>query len=147
MRLNKSKSIAYVSLTYSPLINTLIQINLDTLTSSEIWANQVGSDKYKGGKGVVYLRSVADDKFLELSIGSCNDCDGGFAGTIILNINTQKEKYIMGIDNVRFNIANHTFSYQKLAPFEGPCNGDYGCDDGLMTVAKPSGKIFTENLP
>jgi len=154
-KLNNSKGVAYVSLNYDAkvnsqypgLVNKIIQIKLDTLVSSEIWSNEVGSNKYEGGKGVAYIETVTEDRFLTFWIGSCYACEGGPAGTVILNIDTKKEKYFKDIGNIQFNITNNTFSYQKLALFQEPCDPGPGCDNGQRTVMKPAGQSYTENLP
>jgi len=154
-KLNNSKSMAYVALNYGSevngqypgLTNKIVQIKLDTRSSNEIWSNEVGSNKYEGGKGVAYVENVFEDKFLTFWIGSCYACEGGPAGSVVFNINTKKEKYFKDIGNIQFNIPNNTFSYQKLAPFQEPCDPSPGCDNGQRTVMKPSGQIYTENLP
>lgn len=154
-KLNNSKSVAYVALNYGNevngqypgLTNKIVQIKLGSLISSEIWSNEVGSNKYEGGKGVVYVETTTEDKFLTFWIASCYACEGGPAGTVILNIDTKKEKYFKDIGNIQFDVAGNTFSYQKLAPFQEPCDPSPGCDNGQRTVMKPAGQTFTEILP
>lgn len=153
--LNKPKTVAYIVVNYGVdmngpqpgLTNAIVQIRLDTLSTNEIWSNEIGSKKYEGAGGAAYLDTVAEDKFLTFWVASCYACEGGPAGTVILNINTKKEKYFRNIGNIQFSIANNTFSYQKLAPFQEPCDPSPGCDNGQRTVMKPSGQSYTENLP
>lgn len=153
--LNQSKTVAYVVVNYGVdlngpqpgLTNTIIQTKLNTMTTSEIWSNEIGSKKYEGGGGAAYLDMVVGDKFLTFWIASCYACEGGPAGTVVLNINSKREKYFQDIGNIQFEIASNTFSYQKLAPFQEPCDPSPGCDNGQRTVMKPTGQIFTENLP
>lgn len=153
--LNQPKTVAYVVVNYGVdmngsqpgLTNAIIQTRLDTMSTNEIWSNEIGSKKYEGAGGTAYLDTVAEDKFLTFWIASCYACEGGPAGTVILNITTKKEKYFRDIGNIQFDIAGNTFSYQKLAPFQEPCDPSPGCDNGQRTVMKPSGQSYTENLP
>lgn len=154
-KLNNSKSVAYVALNYGNevngqypgITNKIIQIKLGSLVSNEVWSNEVGSNKYEGGKGVAYIETVTEDKFLTFWVGSCYACEGGPAGTVILNISTKKENYFRDIGNIQFNITSNTFSYQKLVPFQESCDPSPSCDNGQRTVMKPSGQSYTENLP
>ncbi len=153
--LNESDDLAYVSLNYEieddrefpNLINRIIQIKLDTLESTEVWSNKIGSNKYEGGEGPVYLRANIGDKFLISEIINCYECEGSPAGTIILNTNTKQEKFFSNIGNIQFNIQDNTFSYQKLASLQESCNPSPVCDNGKKTVMKPAGQIYTEDLP
>lgn len=146
--MNKSENIVYVSINYSisgpDMLNSILQIAADGSVVNELWSNNIGSNKYPNGQGIVYLKQVVDDKYLVFEITDCYGCEAMHAGTIVLNIPTRNEGYYEMAGNVQINLEAGTLSYQKLAPFQEVCEG---CENGQTTVLKPTGQILTENLP
>lgn len=157
LKLNNTKTILYISLNLEAkasaqypdnLVNKVYQVMLSSLSSNEIWSNDVGSSKYTG-KGVAYIDQIAEDKFVSMLIGDCYACGGHTpTKTVILNIAIRSEKYMEGIGDIQFSLQSNTFAYKKLVPFKEPCEPSPGCDsDGTRTVMKPSGQVFSEKLP
>lgn len=155
-KFNNTKSYLYISANFQgtnpnkyPNITTKIyQINLNDLSSKQLWTGEIGSDKYeqKGGAGI---SQVVDDKYIVLQIGVCYACEGfDPAGVVIVNVANDKEKYLGAVGDLQFDLNNNTVSYKKLTPFKESCEPSPGCDnDGKRTVYKPSGQVMTNNLP
>lgn len=131
------------------LTNHIYRINLNNLTSDDLWSHDLSPNKYKGASGAAYVKGFStDNNYLVLSVFGCYACEGSEAGELVLNNQTKDEKYYEKIGNVQFNLSEGTFTYQKLAPFKEPCDPSPGCDsDNTRTVYKPSGQVFTEKLP
>ena len=134
-----------------PWSNTIVRINLSTGASKDIWNHRFGLGNYDQASGAAYtLRLSGDGKYLAMEMAVCYACDGGLAGTLIINTETMQEKYLPMIGNLEFNTSNDTFSYQKLAPFKEACGPgeEYGCDENReREVMKPAGETITEQLP
>jgi hypothetical protein len=158
LKLSSDRSFVYLSIMLETktsnlypdnLTNHIYRINLNKLTSDDLWSHDMSPNKYKGAGGAAYVKSISkDNNNLVLSIFGCYACEGREAGELILNNQTKNEKYHEKIGNVQFNLNGGAFTYQKLAPFKEPCDLGPGCDsDNTRTVYKPSGQVFTEQLP
>lgn len=156
LKLNNAKTMLYVSINLEEktssqypdnLVNRVYQISLNNLSSKEIWSNEVGSNKY-AGKGVAYIDQIVEDKFVSMKLGGCYACGGHTpTKTILMNIATKNEKYLDKVGDIQFNLKDNTFSYRKLSPVQEPCEPSPGCNNGQRTVMKPSGQVYTEQLP
>lgn len=154
-KLNNAKNIVYISFayfnklddSYPGTIDKIIKIKLDTLSTSEFWSNEVSSKKYEGAEGSAVINTVADDRYMTIKLFDCYGCEPRIAGTVVLNLNTKKEKYYKDSDNIQFNITNNTLSYQSLVPVEIPCIEGPRCNNGQEIDYRLSEKVFTENLP
>lgn len=151
---NKAKSMVYVSLNYlkpgsqyPDLQNSILQIRTDGLQAQQIWAYDIGSDKYGKARGATYLEQVFNDQYLSFVIDDCYACSGSPIGTIILNIITGNERYYEMVGDVEVDLSNNTLSYKNLSPFQQACEPGMGCDNGQKTVMKPSGQTLTDSLP
>jgi len=155
--LNTNQDIAYVSLNYEKegegpwpnLLNRILQINTDGSSAQEIWSNDIGSEKYNNSKGPAYLYQVINDRYIVLKIADCYGCEPETFGTIILNISTKAEKYYQMIGDVKIDVDNNTISYRKLETFQEPCPDIQNphCYDGKIKEVRPTGQVFTDNLP
>ena len=162
--LNDAQNVIYVSLQIDNQngqnypnneSNKVFQIDLRSLAVQEVWSRDIGvrSEKYPNVDGPAYLNKIAGDKYLVLDMYGCFACGGGdhFEGMIVLNLATKAEKYLAypNIGNIRFNLANQTFSYQKLAPVADPCDhsDSIECQGIRITAYKPSGAPMNERLP
>jgi hypothetical protein len=140
---------------FDNLVNKILQVKLSDLSVKELWSNPLGSMKYpckecgRNIRGGATLSQITD-KYLVFDLFSGFESDGMFAGTIILNINSKVEKYHEMITNVRINLKENSYSFEKLMPQKETCEvqNDYGCDEnGQRDVYKPTGEIFTNALP
>lgn len=128
--------------------NVIFKINLDNSSGEEIWRYDLSQGKYGTARGATLIEKVAsDNNFIVLNLMECYGCEPTLAGQIILNTETEKEKYFDDIGNVLFQLNEGKFTYQKLEPQEESCGAGPGCDNGKRTVYKPSGETFAEDLP
>lgn len=138
--------------------NVIYRIDIDSQEKQEIWSSEMKKGKYQDNDtdfaGAADIDQVIEDKYLILSIGLCFDCSpySEKRGFLILNINSQKEKFIGMVGDIVINSSNNTFAYKNLEAFIEPCptNTAYCNDsigDGNRYVYKPTGQDVTENLP
>lgn len=145
-KFNGLKNTVYISVVLKNEIeNKIFEINLNKLSSKEVWSNERGFNKYDGARGVATIESIINDKFLTFWITDCYGCEPTTGGMVILNLDTQKEKYYKEIGDLQFNLQNNTFSYKKLAKSEVPCddNNEGYCFANL----KPAGSTIIDTLP
>jgi len=124
--------------------NTILQIDTIKGTAKEIWSNSMmEGSRYKDLSGAVYIEEVVNNKFLIFDISNCYHCEGYETNTIVLNINTGKEKFYEGvIDEIRVDIERNTISYKKTQRLEQDCDF-YACGPTLKTIDE----IMVDTLP
>ncbi len=124
--------------------NTILQIDTIKGTAKEIWSNSMmEGSRYKDLGGAVYIEEVVNNKFLIFDISNCYHCEGYETNTIVLNINTGKEKFYEGvIDEIRVDIERNTISYKKTQRLEQDCDF-YACGPTLKTIDE----IMVDTLP
>lgn len=153
---NKDNTVIYLSLDTKENMNRIYQVNLNTLKSKELWSNKMSenTNEYDNYWGVAHIDQVIDDKYMVFSLMNCFQCSPPAEQrvSLILNIATVKTIYKGLIGNIKINISNNTFSYQKLAPFKESCAGCTGMcpgcgSDNMKNVFKPAGEVLTETLP
>lgn len=154
---NKDKTALYVSLNFDNNVNKIYQINLNKKQNQELWVNKMlrTTNEYDNYYGPAYVDQVSNlDKYLVFSLLNCTQCSPPAEErvSLILNILTKKYSYKGFIGNIKIDESNNVFSYQKLAPVKESCADCQGmcpgCGaDGMKTVFKPSGQVFTEKLP
>ena len=126
--------------------NKIIQINTSKDTVKEIWSNYLGAGSRYGSavEGSAYIKEVVENNYLVLDIFGCYGCEGGPTNTIVLNINTGKEKFYEGvIDEIRFDIEKNTISYKKTQRVKQDCDSGVVCVPGLETT----GEVIKDILP
>lgn len=132
---------------YPDITQKAYKVNLTNLSNNEIWSHQIGSETYPKA-GPATIDQVMADKYIIFSLGICYACEGFDPhGSVVLNIETGKEKYLGEVDNFQFDLNTNSISYQNLHAFEESCEPGMGCDNGKKTVYKPSGETATETLP
>lgn len=128
------------------LINKVYVVTMKNLTTDEVWSNTLKQNKYNLS-GAASVTSVGNDQYIALSLINCYACEGSEVKTIVINSRTKTEKDIGLAGNITFDIPKYTFSYQKKNPISVSCSDGPGCENGKMTVYKPSGNIITSQLP
>ncbi len=156
IKLNNSKKILYLSVNLEEksselypnnLINTVYQVNLETLQGIKIWSNELVSNRYTG-HGVAYIEGIGEDRYISIMLGDCFACGGHTPiKAIVLNLETRSEKYLENAGDIQFNLVNHTFSYKRFASFKESCVIGPDCSNGEQAVIKAAGQLFTEQLP
>lgn len=125
----------------------IIKVDLNSLTSEIVKENETGHV----GSPPNDLEAVWADKYLVFTTWPCGECDAREpAGKTIYNIFDKQRTFKEKVGNLKFDLSNNTFSYQKLSAFREKCDGNSGymCEeDGTYTVMKPSGQVYTEKLP
>jgi hypothetical protein len=124
----------------------IIKVDLNSLTSEIVKDNDTGHV----GSPPNDLEAVWGDKYLVFTTWPCGECDAREpAGKTIYNIFDKQKTFKEKVGNLKFNLDNNTFSYQKLAEFVEKCDesSNIYCNDGKATIMKPSGQTYTEALP
>ena len=153
--LNNNKSKLYVVIdtqlaetAYPNVKQELYQVDLTDYSIKLVWSHNIGDNKYpKAGPADVDI--VESDKYAAIWLGICYACEGFDPhGSIVLNLQTGAEEYLGEVEDFQFNLTNNTLTYKKLAPFDEACEPSPGCNnDGKRTIYKPSGQLFTVQLP
>ena len=155
-RTDRGGSYIYISVIFSgeqkenkPLdsnteINKIIQIDTSKDTVKEIWSNYLAVEsRYGSAEGSAYIKEVVENKYLVFDIFGCYGCEGGPTNTIVLNIDTGKEKFYEGvIDEIRVDIEKNTISYKKTQRVKQNCDF-YACGTTLKTIDE----IMEDSLP
>ncbi len=132
---------------YPNVTNYIYQIDLQSLQQKMVWSHVVGDEKYQE-KGATVIEAITNDSYMTLRIQGCYACGGGGSlGTLVLNLQTSSEKYLGSVGNLQFDLEKKTVAFQKETLYKEPCEPGYGCDNGFRDAYKPSGQIYTENLP
>jgi len=155
-KLNDSKTYYYISLNIETganqypdnLMNEIYQIKAGSLVGIKIWSNKLGSNKYPV-RGAAYINQVIEDKYLLMLLGECYACGGHqFTKSLILNLTTKNEKYAEDRGGFIFDLANSSFTYQKLAEVQVPCIEDNPyCANGFYSEMQPKGETYSDKLP
>ncbi len=138
----------YRSNELEPRSTSLYQLNLKTNQKKLIWKNILDSEKYLDAHGAVYIESISLP-YVAMKKTNCTQCEGSFAGVLVLNMDTKKEIYLQRAGNVVFDLKDKGFNYQSFMPKDIPCEGGVNpfCPNGTARVYEPAGDFFFERLP
>lgn len=129
--------------------NAIYKIDTQNLSIEKVWINSF-TGKSGTKKGVARIDSVVEDMYLLLTVYSCWECEGEIYGKMIINLSTGEETYLTDVTDFDINFATRSFSFQRLSPVKEECEypKSLRCGvDGMMTVKKPTGQVFTQALP
>lgn len=137
------------------VVNRLIEIDLTTLVSREIWAHDLFSDAYPRYHGAVVIEQVINpveagrDRYLILRLLPCYACEPYPPhAMLVLNVNTGKEVYLGKVGNVRVDLNEQRVTYQDLGVQRVKCDPSPVCgDDGTAPVYLPTGDLLKQPLP
>jgi len=144
----------YVSLWYpgpdraQSILNQVIAINLDDLTSRIVWIHQSGVGRFPGFDGGALIDEIVGH-IVVLQLFDCVACDSFTPRAIVLlNGTTGNELYLGTVGDIQIDVAGNAVSYRKLRGSRVPCEPSPGCDnDGLRLVYEPVGEMPTAQLP
>lgn len=147
---NNSRNVLYISIVEpegEKIVNKIYQTQMKSFVTKEIWRNEIGSNKYSA-KGVAELIDVPGNKYLVVSMGQCYPCGGyQFPYTLILDIESKKEKFLGQVGNLKVDEEMQKVTYQKLSLSYESCDPEpMVCGAGKKPVMKPKGKEYTESL-
>jgi hypothetical protein len=130
------------------ILNQVIAINLDDLTSRIVWMHQSGDGRYPGFDGGALIDAIVGHSMV-LRLFDCIACDSFTPrATVLLNVTTGKELFLGTVGDVRIDVAGNAVLYQELGGRKVPCEPSPGCDnDGLRLVYEPVGEMLTAQLP
>ena len=104
--------------------------------------------KYQDPKAIGRLQNVVDDKYLVISLNAPYQSEGVEFATLIVNIATGNEKYFKPqIAGIQIDSKSGVFTYQKVYPTSEPCQDQVCGNGGEVTVYRPIGQAYTEQLP
>lgn len=130
------------------LQRAVYEIDVKNLSIKKVWADRISKSPGRYG-GQVALDSIMEDGFILATVSSCFDCDAEPYGKLIINISTGNDIYLENVTDLDVNLANGTFSYQKLFPVKEKCEPDElsWSSDGMKIIKKPGDQVFTQTLP
>lgn len=124
----------------------LIEVNLDTLESKEIWTYLVDTVKYGEYSGKVGFDQLYVDSVLILEIFNCYACDSTTPpGQILVNTDTGEEKFLGSVGDISINTVTNTISYRRVETFYIPCDIEFF--GGSCPYYGGVGEFITEELP
>jgi len=136
-------------------INRLIEVDLTTLASREIWTHKLFSDTYPGFEGNVVIDQVAEpleaggDRYLILRLLPCYACEPYPPhAMLVLNVHTGQEVYLGKVGNVHVDFIEKVVAYQNLGTQRLKCDPNPICEaNGDMTLYAPTGDLLKQPLP
>ncbi len=154
-QMTQSKNFLYVSVLIDDatlgaypdsLVNKVYRIAMVNLTGSEVWTNNLKSNKYNI-KGAASVVGVGEERAVALSLAECYACEGQEIDTLVVSTRSKADIRLGRAGDFVFNISNNAFTYRKKQPISESCTGGPGCQNGKRTVYKTTGETLSVQIP